>query len=546
MGLNSRDQNKWDSLQDEGGSSIDNILKGKGTDKDYKELSRVLNQQHQLAGQIFDNGLTDAETTAATIVDKLNQDRQDAGKRPLTQKAFDRVFNVTLSNVMSQALEDILGTIHDEFENQDESIKKRLDKAFERVRNFSLPEPAMRPEGPTVPAGQAEPASLMDRFTRRNGHAPEAATPQRRSLMDRLMRRSDQSAATRTSVLQMIKDAAVSAKDKVTSMWDRFRNRGDDDEEKRASVWMRKLKTIFDPIRSAWSKTKKAGSKIGDILGMIGKPLLLALMNPQLIKSIMAAVATYLNFDTISKFVSETWASTKKLGSDSVDWIVDKVKSFFGLGSDKKKPEAKAVPRVDPLKQNTNTGTLPRSISAAQAKQELPKYETGLEQAKKQLTAAQQRYQAQPTPGNKKAVDDAQRNLSFFQTRVTQYSQRAGESKTAGSNPDSATSFVSPGQPTQGGNNAADAGVNAPKTSTSVTGPDPSAVMAGSSVPRTEIVADMPKFTPGKAVDANPGQTTETDKETKSGGGTAQIGMGSFGFDSNDSALNILNLGMIA
>lgn len=592
MSLNPRDQNKWNSLQDEGGGVIDNILSGKGTDQDFKSLSRILNDQHQLAGKIFDQGLIDAENTTATIVDRMNRERQDSGKRPLTQKAFDRVFSSTLSNVMSQALEDILGMIHDEFATQDEQVKKRLDQAFERIRNFTSaqPRPSVQTQGvqgqetagsETIAAEPQAARSLLDRFIERNGRAPESAEtsePRRRSLLDRFLRRSDQAETSRTSVLQMIRDAAVNVKDKVTGLYSRFRNRNaEDDEDRRAAIWTRRLKAMFDPLRNFYNKGKKAASKFADIVGMIGKPLLLALMSPMLIKAITDAVGQYLNFDSISKFLSSTWESTKQMGSSAIDWVWTKVKSFLGLGQDEKKKNVTKTKSPDPLKQNTSSASLPKAISPEQARKELPRYTQGLEAAKKQLVDAQTAYKQNPSEANKKRVEDAQRNLSFYQTRVTQYSQRADEDKamsgasastsmqaktaensmdsapisaapkTAGNSVDSAASFVSPVQPTQGVNSGAETGVNPPKTTTSLTGPDPSTVTQNSSVkPKTQVVADLPKFEPGKTVDSETSRTEEKTEVKGRGGVVAQIGIGSFSFDSNDSALNILNLGMLS
>jgi hypothetical protein len=76
----------------------------------------------------------------------------------------------------------------------------------------------------------------------------------------------------------------------------------------------------------------------------------------------------------------------------------------------------------------------------------------------------------------------------------------------------------------------------------------PSAVFNKSSAgPRsTEVIGDMPKYTPGKAIEATDQQDLDTQKEADKAAAVAQIGIGSFGFDSNDSSMNILNLGMIS
>jgi len=360
--------------------------------------------------------------------------------------------------------------------------------------------------------------------------------------MDRIMRRNAESERQRTSVLQLIKDAASSVKNKAADLYGRFRSRsGEEDEDKKASVWMRKLRALFDPVGRALKKMKSGGSKLGNLLSMIGKPLLLALMNPQLIRSITDAVSKYLNFDTISKFISDTWDSTKKLGSESITWIVDKVKGFFGFGSDKKKA-ATPVKRADPLERKLHTGALPKSITPSQAQSVLPNYQTQLTNAKQQLTQAQAAYAQNPSATNKKAVEDAQRNVNFYQTRVTQYQARASEGKTAGSSIEQAQTLVSPSTTPTSTDSA-----GAP-TATTVNSVAPSTVVGSSSVaaPVTTVVADTPKFEPGKAF-TPPGTMDEVEKSIdKTGAATSQISIGSFGFDSNDSALNILNLGMLA
>jgi len=531
MTLNTRNQSKWDSLQDQGQHTIDKVLAGKATEADLSQLSKLLTEQHELAGKIFDQGVEDAKLTADTIVDKLNKERIESGKRSLTQKAFNRIFQTTFQQVMSQAIEDILGQVHDEFESQSEEIKTKIDKALEGIRGFHAPT-----EAPRTPTDR-----LLGKKPEKEAHLAETA-PSEKSLMDRVLSRQDKADQQRTEVMQMIRDTAASVKDKVTSLYDRFTKRNEDDEEeKKASIWMRKLRSIFQPFKSAWSKGKAAKNKVQSLLEMIGKPLLLAVMNPALIKSITDEVSQYLNFDTISKFMSDMWDDAKKVGSDSIDWIIDKVKTFFGFGK-KEKPNVK--PKVDTIAQAAagTTQTLPSSITPAQAASEIPKAQNGLEQAQKTLADAQARYKAQPTPANKKAVDSAQMTLNYWQNRVTMYTQRASQSKLAGQSVDQAQIIVTPTQPIAG-----PASTEVAASQTTVTQGAPAAVLNQSSVaaPRTEVIMDMPKMTPGKAFVPPEAAAEEKAQADQKNAAISQIGIGSFGFDSGDAALNILNLGML-
>src|SRR6185503_8743226 len=140
-----RNQSKWDSLQDEGQSHIDRILSGTSTEADLTALSLLLSQQHDLAGQIFDQGVEDAITTANTIVKQADEKRQAQGKRALTDKAQDRLFESTLRQAMASSIDDILGQVHDEFETHSQAVQDKVNDALERIRDF-------KPQTPRAPA----------------------------------------------------------------------------------------------------------------------------------------------------------------------------------------------------------------------------------------------------------------------------------------------------------------------------------------------------------------------------------------------------------
>jgi hypothetical protein len=567
-GLKPKDQKKWDSLQDQGQSHIDKILSGKSTEADLSALSAILNEQHELAGQIFDQGVEDAVQTTNAIVRKIDEERQAQGKKPLSEKAQDRLFEKTFKDVMASAIEDILGQVHDEFENQSKEIRNKVTEALERIRNLPQ-ERVERAPAPGEVAATPEQRSLMERFIQAHGQAPESGT-ERRSLMDRMLRRRTTEDQQRRTMIQVIKDAATTAKDKVSALYDRIRGRNnDDDEDKKAGIWMRRLKSIFEPFKKGLSKAKAGGGKLANIIKLLGGPLLAALMNPKLIESITDAVSQYLNFDQISKYVDNMWTEAKKMGSDALDAVVEKVKAFFGGGDKKKATVPKPETKVDPLKQNTQTGPLPKEITPAEAKADLPRRESQLEAAKVSLERAKAAYKSNPTPANKKAVEDAQNTVNMLTLKVTQFKQRAGEQKTeavapttAAEVPASATvpaqttpAEVSKAEAQAAVSGAAPGEIAKPSPSTSPSAADnavqtapisPSQVLSNSSAaPRTEVIGDMPKYVPGKAIEPRQAEEAQTADQSKGGAALAQIGMGSFGFDSNDSAMNILNLGML-
>lgn len=572
---NQRNQRKWDNLQDSGQSHIDKILAGTSTEADLAALSNLLRQQHELAGQIFDQGVEDAVETANTIVKKIDADRVAQGKKALTDRAQDRIFQRTFKDVMSQAVDDILGQVHDEFENQSNDVRKKVEDALERIRDFRPQQPDRAPAPGEVIVTPAQ-RTLLDRMMRR-GQRPESQEGGRRSLMDRVLNRQrDPDARRRSTVLQVIKEAAVSAKDKISSLYDRVRGSraNDGDEEKRATIWMRKLRGMFDPFKNAGSKLKNGMGGMAGLLSKIGLPLMAALMNPKLIESITDAVQKHLNFDQISKYVETIWADAKEMGSSALDTVVDKIKAFLGIGKDKPKPAPASTKPVDPLKQNTNTGVLDRKVTPSIASAELPRRQADLEAAKLRLSSAKAAYEKNPNAANKKVLDSAQQTVNLLTMRVTQFKARAAEQKTTVSAPvqSSKGSEISPPQtmPTAatGGSQevskeqAQKAASNAPsneiatpsKSSTAM--PDttqqtspvtPNMVKNASSAgpSKTEVVGDLPKYTPGKTIDPDVQVTEEMKRKAEKGSATAQIGMGSFGFDSPDSAMNILNLGML-
>lgn len=560
MALKAREQRKWDSLQDIGQSHIDKILSASGTEADLTALSNILNEQHELAGQIFDQGVEDAVTTANAIVKRMDDERVAKGKKAMSDKMQDRMFQRTLKDVLATSIEDILGQIHDEFETQEKRSRERVADALSRIRSL----PGERPGSGRQPAeGEVtvtrEQRDLLDRFTDSQERRPEPGEdPERRTLTERILgRRRDQEDRERRTVLQVIREAATSAKDKISALYDRVRGRsGDDDEEKRATVWMRKLRAIFDPIRRGANKVKNGAGKLAGMIGMLGKPLLAALMSPQLIESITDAVSKYLNFDQISNFVTSMWEESKKMGSDALDAVVNKIKSFFGSDSkDKKTTTEIKKTKADPLTApKPKSGPLDKRITPADAARDLPRRESQLDAAKRALTAAETAYKANPSAANAKAVEGAKQSVIRAQLMVDQFKGRASEgttvtpstaevSKAAAA---AAVTTAAPGEiPKPTNPTSADAADGGAKPQTSPV--SPSAVLGSSSASptRTEVVGDMPKYTPGKAVEDQTTKDVESEKNATQRGATAQVGMGSFGFESTDSSMNILNLGML-
>jgi hypothetical protein len=104
-------------------------------------------------------------------------------------------------------------------------------------------------------------------------------------------------------------------------------------------------------------------------LGKLLYGLLLTITNPQLIQTISDAISKYLNFETISKFITDTWDDIKEGGSKALDWVIDKVMSLLGKSSpkgiDANKLSADAAKAV-------NAVNIPANSTVEDAKRQIP------------------------------------------------------------------------------------------------------------------------------------------------------------------------------
>lgn len=141
-----KEHSKWDQIQKAGSTPIEKILKGEATSSDIKALGDLIAKQHTEASKVFEAGIQGAEATADAIIDKMNKERIEIGKRPLTQKSQERLFKQTFQRVLSASAEDIIGSIHDlideKFDDLGEELttsnKSLIEAAFEKLANLKL------------------------------------------------------------------------------------------------------------------------------------------------------------------------------------------------------------------------------------------------------------------------------------------------------------------------------------------------------------------------------------------------------------------------
>ncbi len=582
-----REQSKWDKLQSTNAASIDKVLKGVASPADIKAIANVLSQQSDLAAKVFEDGISSAEATADAIIDKLNSDRIGSGKKPLTQKAQDRLFKSTYQKVLQAQSDDIIASVKDyldeKFSDQDDVQDERIESAFKRItseakaRQQNPPEPrhengivnqissltrTLTTNAP-ITSADAKPNSIVaglrtmvDDYKKKKAMRANPETTME-SVMSHYGVKSaaDVEAAVRAnpagnSSVDTQVTKALSANDalrkKAQDEWDRIdskRNTEEGDEDKKSETWLRKVKSMF----GGDTKKKKGGDE-GSTgwIGMLGKALLLTLMNPQLISTIADGISKYLNFETISKFISDSLETVKNAGSEVLNWIIDKVKGFFA--GDKKAAIPKTAADHAVIAASVNKESqIPKDTTVAAAKNAIPEIQHKIEATKVALAKAQKWSASEPTSDDAKvSVSRNQQRLAILQGQLANYqSVAAGKPATAGQQP-AAVSTLAPA-PAQ----APAGSASVPKTSATspaATGAAPASVTANAGPTKTTVTAaDMPRYKEGITLEDDNKTASQTGGGGSVGGGqsTSTVSMNSFGFNSGNDSMNLINVGAL-
>lgn len=673
-----KEKSKWDAIQKMGSASIDKMLAGQATQADIKSLASLIAKQSELAAKLFDEGISGAEATADSFIDKLNRDRIEIGKAPLTPKAQERLFKQTFQKVLQAATEDIIGSVHDtldeKFETQHTETKELINDAFDRVRNMAAPKkeeqqpaddedhkapqvwrkrthdigeqveesvekkvtsPLMaaidRLQGRMVKSYEAAVAkspfmakvdalagkvanvydktvqeakstkvfakvkdfltsdnppesigsdnsilSNLKNFFKKKENLKNSPLKNIQEVMDKhgvrkdkdiianieAANKADTTMAKTMPIDQQIATALKSNEElrqKATNEWNKIKgDRDADDEDKKSSTWLRKLKGMFSFDRKG--KGKGGSHGIMGILSKLGTVLLVALTSPQLIGTIADGISKYLNFDTISGFIADTWKDIKEGGSTILNWIIDQVKGFFGIG--KKTPAANGGGDVSSSVTRAanaagSTMVKPDTTSDA-AKAQIPEVEGQIAELKTRLAAAQKtdaaaKASGKPTPLDvKTTLTYAPQQLIAAQNRLAALKAKVGNATATTSSASPMVAAAMAGTPTgnaaSGGAATTSGGGSVSATGPSSTGVESATVLSNSSAaPKTTIVPDStPTFKDGVAVDKE--KPADQNKTAANGGATAGNGvsMGSFGFNSGNDTLNLLNMGAVS
>lgn len=554
---------KWASLQKSVTVSLDKLTTGEATVTDVKQLSALIAQQSQIAAQLFTASVANVQRLAQQKVARVNLDK---GSDAPTAGADDttKVFREMLA---AQSL-DILGSIRQMFSQQER--ESHLDQAFDQVRerrraadtekfsqpprdvsgNITLIKRIKQIEGSNVPAGQQRRSatakqSIADKvhsLTRKRDEAPAERVQTQTTVANTSQPQQVQQALTDNAVLRT----------RAQTEWDRFnqREQGEDQQEdKRSSNWMRKLKLLMGN-RKEKSKTDAGGSGFWSTMA---KTLLLALLHPQLLKTIGDTVAKYLNFDSITTFLADQWESVKNGGGKVVDYIISKVKGFFSgpTAAEKTAAVPSSSNKAAIIANVAKDSVIGADVTKERATRMVPLIQKQIDGAQVDLAKAKADVAKNPNQDNKIKLSHKTQRLLILQGQLASFQARAaGQAQPAPNTAAISAAISSLPEDTK----AASGATATPAQTKIASAPGPAAPTAQqiseAALPSATKIEfdDMPQFSPGQSFD----DPDRDDVAMQQGGGGAgggsftPININSFGFNSGDDQLNLLNLGAIA
>lgn len=387
---------KWQQIESSASNSFKRMLEGTAKDVDFRAVSNMLANQSKLAKAVFDEGVKAIEDMADDFIDKMNKERVDSGKRPLTQKAHKRLYQSMHSNIMRNESPDLLGAVQDIVEKRitegfddvstktQQAITKGFDKLGTYAKGGELPttddlialqeassDDAEARDNRKWPSrladikhavGDAVESKLVEIINKvRGGQSPVSSSTAMPSLgysPTRAAQANTQwevldgdantsAGSTNSSSIPVVQlspkaeGAVVEAQQeqsKFHQMVQSFlQSAKDKNDESNDGDEEKKADSWFRRM-GAWIKDKMpskkgAGGKFASLLKGIGKAFLLALTAPELIDTIASKAKEYLTMDNIGKFIKSTWDGIYDTGATIVNWILQKL----GLDMDSKK-----------------------------------------------------------------------------------------------------------------------------------------------------------------------------------------------------------------
>lgn len=131
---NATAQKKWESLKGSAGVSLSRIVQGNATSADYQRVMNVLNQQSNLASQVFGQLLALSKANAEKSLDKYEALLGHNNEELLS--AFEVAFNAELKKIEP----DIVGQLKEIIEmtvlQSNEDLDQRMGSRFDAIRDL--------------------------------------------------------------------------------------------------------------------------------------------------------------------------------------------------------------------------------------------------------------------------------------------------------------------------------------------------------------------------------------------------------------------------
>lgn len=123
-----KERKKWQSLQNQAGTSLTAIVHGKGTASDFQRVTNVLNQQSSLAGQVFAQAVSAAEVQAKKFEAAYSKIKQNDATETLT--AFELALNDQLSKLAPNLIADIREIVEMSVLQSNEDLTRTIGSKF--------------------------------------------------------------------------------------------------------------------------------------------------------------------------------------------------------------------------------------------------------------------------------------------------------------------------------------------------------------------------------------------------------------------------------
>lgn len=347
----------------------------------------------------------------------------------------------------------------------------------------------------------------------------------------------------------------------------------DEDDEKKSTNWLRKVR---DMLGSKKRSSKGSGMATGTKLALGGgilAAIISALMNPELVDAIATGIKKTLNFETVSNFVADTWKSIKDKGAEIFDSLLEKVKNFFGINKNsaelKKAIPTTAADRSVIAASVSKESAIPKGVSSADAQQAIPGIEDHIAHFKRRITMLEAQDAKDPSDQTKVALSHARQGLQIYQNQLASYKGVVSSSpaptkmqsfeaamKPVGKAAEAGASVLMPGL-TQGVDFVSKLtsqlfGLGTTQGKTSVGGASkPTSIMANSSVTippvagasKTSLIPESPPVYKDGVFKERENTGIPTLPAGVLGSPTSNpVSISTFGFNSGDDTMNLLNM----